>query len=86
MFQIEGEGVEVPVLELRGDQFFGSDWNEVLAYQEVTASGRDGRGGVAVRVTSDSQVRSNLEYYRTRGASTPTGQGPWGCCWTCPPW
>lgn len=67
MFQIEGEGVDAPVLEIRGDQFFGSDWNEILAYQEVTASGRGGQGGVAVQVTSDSETRNNLEYYRTRG-------------------
>ncbi|MEL4860939.1 hypothetical protein AAEU42_06800 [Pseudoflavonifractor phocaeensis] len=78
IFQIEGEGVDAPVLELRGDQFFGSDWNEVLAYQEVTATGRDGRGGVAVQVTSDSVVRNNLEYYETRGRIHAYGAGAVG--------
>lgn len=78
LFQVEGEGVDAPVLEIRGDQFFGSDWNEILARQDVTASGRDGQGGVAVRITSDSETRNNLEYYRTRGRIHAYGAGAVG--------
>ena len=79
MFQIEGEGVDAPVLELQGDRFEGaSDWNEYLVYQEVTAYGRDGMGGVAVRVTSDSVDRSSLEYYKARGRIHASGAGAVG--------
>lgn len=69
--KLEGEGIDVPVLEIRstppGGWFIPLDWNRNLSYMDVTAAGRDGVGGVAVRITSESEVRNPIASYEARG-------------------
>ncbi len=70
--ELIGEGVDMPVLEIRGIEdkygwFQVPDWNKILSDMDVTATGRDGLGGVAVLVTEDKVKRSSTASYEIRG-------------------
>lgn len=70
--ELIGEGVDMPVLEIRGiedkyEWFHVPDWNKILSDMDVTATGRDGLGGVAVQVTEDKIKRSSTASYVIRG-------------------
>ena len=50
-FEIVGEGVDCPVLEVRDVGFvWAGNWCNILLTQTVSALGRDGLGGTAVRI------------------------------------
>ncbi|MBS4985504.1 MAG: hypothetical protein KH024_15070 [Hungatella hathewayi] len=69
---LTGEGVDIPVLEIRNTgNGFGwlppLDWNMVLSFMDVTALGRDGIGGTAVQISSDSHYRRSTASFESRG-------------------
>lgn len=81
--ELTGEGVDIPVLEIRSTQqdagwFAPPDWNKLLSIMSVTATGRDGQGGVAVRVTDDSRRYTSTASYNSRGNIKSYGAGAVG--------
>ena len=81
--ELTGEGVDIPVLEIRSTVdstgwFEFPDWNNVLSSMDVTATGRNGLGGVAVRVAADSEKRNSTARYENRGNVHSYGDGAVG--------
>ena len=60
-FEIIGEGVDTPVVTVKdiGYMRFGN-WNNILIATDITATGRDGQGGVALRLASGIEDRGAL--------------------------
>ncbi|MBS5063024.1 MAG: hypothetical protein KHZ58_04565 [Hungatella hathewayi] len=84
---LTGKGVDIPVLEIRNTgNGFGwlppLDWNMVLSFMDVTALGRDGIGGTAVRITSDSDYRRPITVYESRGQIHSYGRNAVGLALT----
>lgn len=82
--EIVGEGVEHPVLEIvsvftPGGMFWGGlSWNAALSGVCVTAGGKDGAGGVAVRVARDDGYDINLDTMDAVGVIRSHGAGAVG--------
>ncbi len=78
---IIGEGVNMPVLEVKdlGVMRIG-DWSNVLNSLNVTAVGRDGLGGVAVRICSSGSGRHDKTfiYSKPPGKILSYGEGAVG--------
>lgn len=83
---LTGEGVDLPVLEIKStgepSWFPPLDWNIVLAGMDITALGRDGLGGTAVRITSDSDYRRPIAVYESRGQIHSYGRNAVGLALT----
>lgn len=80
---LTGEGIDVPVLEIKRTVLYPEwysiiDWNCALSGMDVTAVGREGNGGTAVRVTADYESRTPLTEYQTRGRIRSYGDGAVG--------
>jgi len=61
-FEIIGEGVDTPVVTMvdAGPNWGMGNWNNNLAFRNITATGRGGAGGVALRVTGGDGARFNV--------------------------
>lgn len=54
--QIVGEGVDSPVVDVKETAYmWGGDWNNLLCFQNITATGRNGEGGAALRISALNQ-------------------------------
>ena len=81
--ELTGEGIDMPVLEIKRTVLYPEwyhiiDWNCALSGMEVTAVGREGNGGTAVRVTADYERRTPTTEYQTRGRIRSYGDGAVG--------
>ena len=55
-----GEGVDIPVVSIEETLFVrGGDWNNILRKLNITATGRNGEGGTALRILSQNQGALN---------------------------
>lgn len=83
---LTGEGVDLPVLEIKStgepSWFPPLDWNIVLTSMDITALGRSGLGGTAVRITSDSDYRRSIAVYESRGQIHSYGRNAVGLALT----
>jgi len=76
--EITGEGVEVPVVDVYDAGLFRSNWVHAIQNQYITATGRDGTGGIAVRISQDDNYLVNLDYLKTVGSIRSYGDGAVG--------
>jgi len=54
--EITGEGVDMPVVEVKETIYTRmGDWNNLLRWLTITATGRDGKGGTALRISAPNQ-------------------------------
>ena len=80
--EIIGEGVEVPVLDVHSviayGYFWESGWNDFTQQQKITATGRNGVGGIALRIRQDDGYAKRITYYATEGLIRSYGTGAIG--------
>lgn len=82
--EITGEGVDVPVLDIYSvieyGYFWESGWNDTLQQLAltVTATGRDGEGGVALRVRRDDGYTTRYNSYTAEPLIRSSGAGAVG--------
>ena len=80
-FEITGQGVDMPVLEFVSRQrawYESGNWNNDLMQLIVTATGRGGVGGVAVRVGTDDGCDFDMTTIVTGGRIVSRGAGAVG--------
>ncbi|GEM_PF-2305591 len=78
---ITGEGVDVPVVNVKqGDGGYPNDpsWNSTLMQMNVTATGRDGRGGKALRISAADTKAFRMDGLLWQGALRSYGEGAVG--------
>lgn len=76
---IAGEGVDVPVLEVRALDPFRMSWVHCIQPLQITASGRDGIGGTALLLSlEDNGWPANLELFTAQGKILSEGAGAVG--------
>lgn len=81
---IIGEGVETPVVDVHdvGGWYIG--WNDAVQVMQITAYGRDGKGGTAVRISRDDPDPANPVYMYWEGSIKSYGEGAIGIYLTVP--
>lgn len=78
---ITGAGVDTPVVELAETVFMhGGDWNNIMRYLNITATGRDGLGGTALRISASNvgSLETNQVSYKKPGKIRAYGTGAIG--------
>ncbi len=76
---ITGEGVAVPVVEVRqADDGFGPSWNNTLLQMKVTATGRDGEGGTALYISVADDKDFDMTRLSDQGVICSYGEGAVG--------
>ncbi|WP_312634798.1 hypothetical protein [Oscillibacter sp.] len=78
---ITGEGVNVPVVNVqRGDGGYPYDpsWNNTLLQMNVTATGRNGRGGTALRISNADDKDFDMDSLLWQGVLRAYGEGAVG--------
>ncbi|WP_312280169.1 hypothetical protein [Oscillibacter sp.] len=78
---ITGEGVNVPVVDVqRGDGGYpyAPSWNSTLLQMNVTATGRDGRGGTALRISNADDKDFGMDSLLWQGVLRSYGEGAVG--------
>jgi hypothetical protein len=79
MVSITGEGVDVPVLDVVDPNVFRMNWIHTIQELYITATGRNGEGGTALRISqADSTWRPNLDYFLSEGLIRSYGIGAVG--------
>lgn len=78
---ITGEGVELPVIyviKAGSDSPWSNSWNNTLLEINVTATGKDGVGGTAMRISAADNKRINMDGLVTQGLIRSYGEGAIG--------
>lgn len=76
---ITGQGVAVPVVEVwQADDGSEPSWNNSLLRMNVTATGRDGEGGTALRISAADTNRFDTTLLDGQGMIRSYGQGAIG--------
>ena len=77
-FSITGEGVDVPVLDIYDTGGFNGGWNRYTRSLTITATGRDGTGGIALRVMRDDNFSTKAGSLTYEGHIRSYGEGAVG--------
>ncbi|WP_294855953.1 hypothetical protein [uncultured Oscillibacter sp.] len=78
---ITGEGINVPVVNVKrgdGGYPYAPSWNSTLMQMNVTATGRDGRGGTALRISAADTKDFRMDGLLWQGALRSYGEGAVG--------
>ena len=76
---ITGEGVDVPVLDVINPNAFRMNWIHIIQPLHITAAGRDGVGGTALRISqADDTWLPNFDFFLTEGLIRSYGAGAVG--------
>ena len=79
--KITGEGVEVPVVDVWqvGDgSAYSPSWNSSLLQMNITATGQEGRGGTALRISTVDAVSFDITNLSWQGEIRSYGEGAKG--------
>lgn len=77
-FEITGEGVDVPVIDVYGVGGWRLHWIHALQDVKITATGRAGVGGIALRISQDDEYSTNLDSFFYEGQIRSYGEGAIG--------
>jgi len=77
-FEIIGEGVDVPVLDVYQVGGWYMHWIEAVQGLSITATGRGSIGGTALRISQDDEYSAALEYIGDEGLIRSIGTGAIG--------
>ncbi len=83
-WEIVGEGVDVPVLDVYNVGGWYMHWLQAVEPLEVTAVGRDGAGGIAVRISRNDGYSVNLDAVTDTGLIRSSGEGAVGLYLSAP--
>lgn len=78
---ITGEGVDVPVVDVwrtNGGNFWDLSWNNELMELNITATGRDGMGGTALRILEADTKSISMDALYEQGVIRSYGEGAIG--------
>ncbi|WP_369282020.1 hypothetical protein [Oscillibacter sp. GMB15532] len=78
---ITGEGINVPVVNVKrgdGGYPYAPSWNSTLLQMNVTATGRDGRGGTALRISNADDKDFGMDSLLWQGVLRSYGEGAVG--------
>lgn len=78
---ITGEGINVPVVKVQrgdGDYPYARSWNSTLLQMNVTATGRDGEGGTALRISAADGKNFSMDSLLWQGVLRSDGEGAVG--------
>ena len=82
---IAGEGVDMPVMELQEPGWIWMDnWNTILQWLQITATGRDGTGGTALRISAVDDTFADTDRLEDRGHIRSYGRGAVGIEFAAP--
>lgn len=77
-FEIIGEGVDVPVVDIYDAGLYYTNWLHAVQGSSVTATGRDGTGGTAICVSGFDNYAVIMDYFIKEGSIRAYGENAVG--------